>query len=68
MANFDGQPSKLKKEEWLKENPIFQNVVPCDNLFNPDFSLSQLHFHEFLEVSIIQEGSGIHRIWNKVLK
>ncbi len=66
MANFDGQPSKLKKEEWLKENPIFQNVVPCDNLFNPDFSLSQLHFHEFLEVSIIQEGSGIHRIWNKV--
>lgn len=68
MADLDGQPSKLKKEEWLKENPVFQNTDHCEERFNPDFSLSQLHFHEFLEVSIIVEGSGIHRIWNKALE
>ncbi len=67
MIDTGGQPSKLRKEEWLRENPIYQNTVACEKRFNPDFSLSQLHFHEFLEVSIIAEGSGIHRIWNRVL-
>lgn len=66
MIAIDGQPSKLKKEEWLRENPIYQNTVSYEKIFNPDFTLSQLHFHEFVEISIIVEGSGIHRIWNKV--
>lgn len=68
MVISDGEPSKLTKEEWLKENPVYQDTVSCEKIFNPDFSLSQLHFHEFLEISIIVGGSGIHRIWNKVLE
>ncbi|MCI8542975.1 MAG: helix-turn-helix domain-containing protein [Lachnospiraceae bacterium] len=68
MIDSGGQPSKLKKEEWLKENPIYQNTVSCEKKFNPDFSLSQLHFHEFVEVSIIAEGCGIHRIWNRIFE
>lgn len=68
MANPDGQPSKLRKEEWLKETPIYQNTVLCEKVFQPDFTLSHLHFHEFVEISVVVEGNGIHCIWNKAFE
>ena len=40
MIDSGGQPSKLKKEEWLKESPIYQNTVTCEKRFNPDFSIA----------------------------
>lgn len=68
MNCFDGQPSKMKKEEWLGENPISQNTRSCKKIFEPDYSLSHLHFHEFVEISIVMQGSGMHCIWNKTLE
>ena len=68
MVYPDGQPSKMRKEEWLRDEPIFQNTAQCDKIFHPDFALSHLHFHEFVEISIVVEGSGVHCIWNKVLE
>lgn len=68
MRYPDGQPSKLKKEEFLQNNPIFQNTVQYKKVFRPDFNLSHLHFHEFVEISIVAEGSGMHCIWNRALE
>ncbi|MCI9142168.1 MAG: helix-turn-helix domain-containing protein [Lachnospiraceae bacterium] len=67
MTYPDGQPTKQSKDEWLKENPIYQNTFHCKKVFRPDFSLSHLHFHEFVEISIVTEGSGVLCAWNKVL-
>jgi len=64
----DGQPIKQNKDEWLKENPIYQDTFRCEKVFCPDFSLSHLHFHEFVEISIVAEGSGVLCAWNKVLQ
>ena len=66
MTYPDGQPTKQNKDEWLKENPIYQNTFHCEKVFRPDFSLSHLHFHEFVEISIVSEGYGVLCAWNKV--
>lgn len=66
MTYPDGQPTKQYKDEWLKENPIHQNTVPCEKVFQPDFALSHLHFHDFVEISIVAEGCGMVCVWNKV--
>ncbi len=62
-----GQPVKLKKTEWLQENPIYQNDVCCPPFPAAELSLAQLHFHEFVEVSIVTGGSGTHCIWDRRL-
>lgn len=68
MTYPDGQPTKHNKDEWLKENPIYQNTFRCEKVFQPDFALSCLHFHEFVEISIVEEGSGMVCVWNKVFE
>lgn len=57
--------SCLKKETLLKESPIFQNTVVVDWLCTEDSGLFALHFHEFIEISLVLSGNGYHRIWNE---
>ena len=68
MTYPDGQPTKLSKDEWLRENPVYQNTFCCKEVFRSDFSLSHLHFHEFVEIGIAAEGCGVLCVWNKVFE
>lgn len=67
MKYPDDQPAKLKKAEWLAQNPICQTEVCCTRPFEEAFRLSQLHFHEFVEVGIVVAGSGCHRVWDRAV-
>lgn len=65
MFHIKDKPYRMKKEEWLRGNPIFQNTCPIDWLYYPDSSMASLHFHEFIELSFVVSGKGIHRVWNE---
>lgn len=65
MRSSEDRPFQMKKEVYLGENPIFQNTCLCEKIYQPDFTLSAMHFHEFIEISFVVSGSGIHRIWNE---
>jgi AraC-like DNA-binding protein len=45
--------------------PVIQNVVAIDDLPPKEHSLSALHSHEFIEISCVVGGCGIHRVWNE---
>lgn len=64
--SFTDTPLLFTKKEFLSESPIFTNVVVCDNIYNPNCTLSELHLHEFVEFSVVISGTGIHRIFDKV--
>ncbi len=59
-----GHPARTAKADMLNSCPVFQNTVTCRQLYTPEVDLSGLHFHEFIEVSIVTEGCGIHRVFN----
>ena len=65
-ANTAGQPSRTAKADLLGNSPVFQNTAVCRQIYTPEIGLSGLHFHEFIEVSIVTEGIGLHRIFNDV--
>lgn len=62
----ENHPSKMEKEPLMSGSPIYQNCVVCTTRYQQGMSLSALHFHEFIEVSVVTERRGIHRIWNEV--
>ena len=54
-------PVRLRKNELLTDAPLFINRVTVETVYAPDTALSQLHIHDFVEVSIVMAGRGIHR-------
>ncbi|MBQ8610717.1 MAG: helix-turn-helix domain-containing protein [Oscillospiraceae bacterium] len=66
--NTSGLPVRSAKENFFKDTPLFQNAVTCRQLYTDEIGLSDLHFHDFIEVSIVTEGAGIHRIFNSELE
>jgi len=62
------KPRKIGKETYLQENAVYQNTCLCDEIYQKDCTLSALHFHEFLEISFVISGNGIHRIWNETME
>lgn len=63
MSNT-GRPARTAKADLFGGNPVFQNTAVCRQLYTPETGLSDLHFHEFIEISIVTEGSGIHCVFN----
>ncbi len=59
------KPLLFTKKDYLSQSPIFTNVVDCPTPYNPSCTLSDLHLHDFIELSIVVSGVGIHKIWNK---
>ncbi len=57
--------SHIRKDTFLKTSPVFLNNVEVDEVYPASCTLSYLHFHEFVEISYVQSGSGFHRCWNK---
>ena len=54
-------PIRVRKSELLANTPLFINRVTVETVYSPEDSLSQLHVHDFVEVSIVTAGRGIHR-------
>jgi len=55
-----GMPFHLRNV--LQNAPIFCNTVPCRDVYSDSVDLSKLHFHDYVEISIVLAGSGRHRI------
>lgn len=49
----------------LKENLIFQNTTVYENVYSPDLTLSHLNTNEFVAISVVVDGSGVHKILNE---
>ena len=50
----------LSNSEFLDDFPVFTNISGDDDLYDERLGLSQMHVHEFVEISIVVEGEGIH--------
>lgn len=59
-------PRRLNKIDYLRETPVFCNRVTVRELSPSDCAPSLLHFHEFVEVSMVIAGRGLHRTLNDV--
>lgn len=68
MPFSENTPMLLTKDACLKVTALFCNMAISDEIYNPNFNLSKLHLHEFVEFSFVLEGSGYHRIWNDVVE
>ena len=54
-------PIRIRRSELLADTPLFINRVTVETVYSPETALSQLHVHDFVEVSIVTAGRGIHR-------
>ena len=68
MGNFEKDPFIIKKEQLLKEAPVYQNGGIHNEVYDAAVDLSKLHSHDFIEISYIADGKGIHRVWNEVIE
>ena len=54
-------PIRIRKNALLANAPVFINRVTVETVYSPENALSRLHVHDFVEVSIVLSGRGIHR-------
>ena len=47
-------------KEWFNDFPVFSNLCGFDEVYDGNYDLSRMHIHEFIEISIVVEGTGIH--------
>ena len=62
---FSDIPYLIKKEKYLHNSPVYVGYENYSSLLKNENSLGELHQHQFIEISYVAAGSGIHRIWNK---
>ncbi|MBQ3489995.1 MAG: cobalamin-dependent protein [Clostridia bacterium] len=61
------KPLRLKKSDLLQHAPIRCEAFSCKTVFGTEVSLSGLYTHEILEISMVTEGNGFHRILNQTV-
>ncbi len=64
-AMISTQLPVLKKDVFLRNQPIFQNTHTSEKEFQPNYSLSALHMHDFIEIFLVVAGDGMHCVWNE---
>ncbi|MBE7021609.1 MAG: helix-turn-helix domain-containing protein [Ruminococcaceae bacterium] len=65
MFEYEDNSRLLEKNNRPKGAPVYHNIDTTSSIYEPEFALSQLHFHEFVEISIVTAGSGIHSCLNE---
>ena len=50
----------LHKTDFLRDQPVFINQSLLTTPFDPEIALPHMHIHDFVELSIVLEGNGIH--------
>ena len=50
----------LRKEDFLKDRLVFINTSAIETVYTPDIALQHMHIHDFVELSMVIEGEGIH--------
>ncbi len=53
-------PDRLKKKDYLSNAPLYINHVTVETSFSPQTAPAHMHIHEFVEISIVTAGKGIH--------
>ena len=51
----------LPKDLFLSDRLVFINQVVNSTVYRPETALSHMHFHDFVELSLVVEGRGYHR-------
>ena len=64
MSYYIPQYSQIKKHELLKDTPLLIEEKVFTDIFDPALSHSSFYSHDVIEISIVNSGSGIHRILN----
>ena len=65
MSAISNIPSILKKDDFLLNVPVYISRTLAETQDNPSLGLAALHQHQFIEISCVLGGGGIHRIWNE---
>jgi len=65
IFSFGDIPLFLNKDDILKNNKVAVTHTSYSIPAESEQKLSSLHQHNFIEISYISSGSGIHRIWNE---
>ena len=61
------KPSRLKKSDLLQTFPIDCDTFSSQTVCESEIPFSKLYTHEILEISIVTEGNGFHRILNQTI-
>ncbi len=67
MSSDLNKANRLTKAVLLKDNPIYQNVCACHDIYSPELASERLKTHDIFEISIVTSGSGIHCIQNQAI-
>ena len=51
----------LPKDIFLSDRLVFINQVKNSTLYRPETALSHMHFHDFVELSLVVSGKGYHK-------
>lgn len=59
--NNDGESLlRLRKADYLSDAPVYSNRVTIYTKYSEEQLRSQLHWHEFVELSVVIAGKGVH--------
>lgn len=50
-----------RKEVFLTDRKVFVKTSPNHTPFSPEIALPHMHMHDFVELSLVVSGSGIHQ-------
>jgi len=65
ISVFRDIPLLIKSENYFQNAPIYIEDTVFSTPLSGESGLASLHQHQFIEISYVESGNGIHRIWNE---
>ena len=57
----------LQAQDYIGDTLIRQDTIVCEHPYGEDVTFSDLYSHRTIEISMVIDGSGVHRILNQVI-